>query len=593
MWASRLVAVCLIAASSCSAAIGDDGFAFRRVAYNYHSLANLNGTGFDAVYVPLSWGSLTWDKAWEWAENRLKQRSLELAPLGTKVIAGPYYCVPPAPDTGNYSHAVGKDKPPEAVVPSPVDEIWWSRYVEVPGIAIANLSLYYPIWGIAWDWERYIEGRSFEREEYSYDEAAVQAFARATNRTIPYVPPTERYSWLWSHGLVEEFHRWQEGKLYSMAKGTERKIHAINPNLSLGLLGFTNDWFPWTVLGAFNSSTAPVTGWCEETYGGYYMVEPSVSPQSFRELWTEKQLNGMFLPAIWGLAPGYGHGGVPWSVLTEMEAATRDNGAFWVYEWDYDAPNYPFESRGKTYQIFNSFIFFNTSSPTPLPAFDLYPGVQARPYLGPGGTVSVLLRPYAAIVPSNFTILSDSELWYVGENLSIKLLGSDPTMRSFDIGCILSGLSEEDLLATQTWAMIEELDNLTQFYRRIGAGRLLDAENVLSRALEDFQAGRYLQARSLVLGVRESLYQTVLNDIWPTVQNGLASPRSSKIPITILRSISDAKRILQDGKSREAEAYLFDGLRQWSAAVREPGAMLLLLAVVLLRRRSCAAGDAA
>ncbi len=87
--------------------------------------------------------------------------------------------------------------------------------------------------------------------------------------------------------------------------------------------------------------------------------------------------------------------------------------------------------------------------------------------------------------------------------------------------------------------------------------------------------------------------ETVLNDIWPIVQEGLASPRSSRIPITILRSISDAKRILQDGKTREGEACLFDGLRQWSAAVTEPGAMLLLLAVVLLRRRSFGAGDAA
>jgi hypothetical protein len=197
------------------------------------------------------------------------------------------------------------------------------------------------------------------------------------------------------------------------------------------------------------------------------------------------------------------------------------------------------------------------------------------------------------VVPSNFTILSDSKLWYVGENLSVKLLGPNATLRSFDIGCIVSGLREEDLLATQTWAMIEELRNLTQFYRRVAGGRLFDAENVLSLASEAFQAGRYLQARSLIFGVRESLYQTVLNDIWPIVQDGLASPRSSKIPVTILRSISDAKRILQDGKTREGEAYLFDGLRQWSAAVTEPGAMLLLLAVVLLRRRSFAAGDAA
>ncbi len=120
-------------------------------------------------------------------------------------------------------------------------------------------------------------------------------------------------------------------------------------------MGFTNDWFPWTVLEAFNSSTALVTGWCEETYGGYYMVEPNASPEYFRKLWTQHQLNGIFLPAIWGLYD-------PWMVLTEMEAATRDNGAFWIYLWDYDAPLHPFEPYRKAYQIFNSFIFFNAVS---------------------------------------------------------------------------------------------------------------------------------------------------------------------------------------------------------------------------------------
>ncbi len=175
---------------------------------------------------------MTWDTVRGWLEERLRQRILELAPLGMKVIAGLYYCVPPAPDVGNYSRAVGKGRSPEQVVPSPVDETWWRYYVEEPGVVIANLSLYYPIWGIVWDWERYIEGRYFEREDYSYDEAAVQAFARDTNRTIPYVPPAERYSWLEGQGLVEEFQAWQEHKLYLMAKRTETKIHSINPSLS-------------------------------------------------------------------------------------------------------------------------------------------------------------------------------------------------------------------------------------------------------------------------------------------------------------------------------------------------------------------------
>ncbi len=573
MLTARLVFACLIVLMSWPAAMAGDSFPFCRAAYNYRSLADLNGSGFDGVFCPADWNA-----GGERVLKNLGQRSLEVATLNITFVAGLYYCVPPAGDIGNYSRAVGKDRPAESIVPSPVDETWWRHYVEEPGVAVANLSLYYPVWGLVWDWERYIEGRNFEREEYSYDEAAVQAFAGATNRAIPYVPPTERYSWLVSRGLVEEFHRWQEERLYSMAKETEKKIHAINPNLSLGLLGFTNDWFPWTVLGAFNSSTAPVTAWCEETYAGYYMVETWASPQYFRELWRQHRLNGQFLPALWGMTD-------PWSLLTEMEAAIRDNGALWVYLWDLGIASYRFETYKKMYRIFDSFLFFNASVANPLPAFDLCPGIQAKPYLGPGGTVSVLLDPYVHVVPSSITILSDVCLWYAGEDLSIKLLESNPTLGPEDMPCIVSGLEEDDLLPTQVWAMLEELGNLTQFYRGIGAGQLSDVESIISLALDDFRAGRYLQARSRILGVRDDVYQKVLRDIWPTVEEGFASPRSSKVPIPVLRSISDARDMFEGGKMSEGETYLFEGLREWSAAVPEPMAMLSFLIGALLRYR--------
>jgi len=592
MLAGRLVAAWLVAFVSCTLAAGGDEFAFRRVAYNYRTLAELEGTGFDAVFIPLGWGSMAWERAIVWAEERLRQRSLELSPLGIKLIAGPYYCVPPATDVGNYSRAVGENRAPEPIVPSPVDETWWKYYVERPGIFMANLSLRFSIWGIVWDSERYIDGRYFEYDDYSYDEPAVQEFAEDTNRSIPYIIPEQRYSWLQDQGLLEEFHSWQEAKLYRMAKQTADRIHAINPNLSLGLLGFQNGWFYWNILRAFNSSTAPVTAWYEGTYQGYKKIHPWPSPWETRKLWSEYQLNGMFLPAVWGLSPGYGHAGDPWSVLTEMEAATRDNGAFWVYEWNYDHPDFPFKVRGKTYQIFNSFIFFNVSSPNPLPAFDLHPGIQALPYLDPAGTISILLEPYTDIVPSDFTILCESRLSYVGQNLTVGQLDPNPTLESGQIPCIVSGLSEDDLLRTEVWAMIEELRNLDEFHQRIAAGELPDAENLLSLASREFQAGRYVQARSLLAEARQSAYQTVLADIWPTVQDGLASPRTSKVPITIVRSISDAKRMLEDGRARESEAYLFDGLRRWSAAVPEPIAVLFLIAVVLLGGRSSAAGHA-
>jgi len=51
--------------------------------------------------------------------------------------------------------------------------------------------------------------------------------------------------------------------------------------------------------------------------------------------------------------------------------------------------------------------------------------------------------------------------------------------------------------------------------------------------------------------------------------------------------------VLEDGRTRESEAYLIEGLRQWSLDVPEPVAVLLLGMAVLLGGRSSAAGHAA
>ena len=564
-----LVAVVLLAVL-CIRPVTSQELPFHRVAMHYQSIEDLEGTGFDAVYLVVWWGGLTWDQGKPSIEEVLRLRSVELSTRGVKTAVGLFYCMPSNPDMVNYSRAVGKDRLPEAVVPSPLDETWWNYYVDRPAVLIANLSLQYPIWGIVWDWERYVD-RNFETWDYSYDEAAIQEFACQTNRTIPYIPPVERYSWLESHGLLEEFHRWQEQKLFRMAKETESMIHAINPNLSLGLLAFSDDWFPWNVLTAFNSSGAPVTAWVA-TYSGYNTFRPT--PAEIRYwLKEEHKLNAFFLPGIW--AP-YG----PWRTLTEMEAATRDSAAFWVFLWDRGDTGHPFEDYKRLYGIFNSFIFFNTSSPHPLPSFDLYPGVQAKPYLGPNGTVSVLLDPYSDIVPKHFTIFCDSQPSYAGKNLTTKLLDPNPILGPSDIPCIISGLTEEDLMITETWAMIQELQDMTRFYTKI-TEMPLDTDALLARALEDFNAGRFIEARSFLLGSRESIYRAALEGVLPTVQEYLASPRTSKVPLPIVRSVSVGAGFFLDGRTRQAEAYLFDGLRRW-AAVSEPITWFLLAGIAFL-----------
>ncbi len=565
--------VCFLSWSTAAQGVDSDrsSLPFHLAGYGYH-IEDLNGTGFDAIYYSTGWR--------QGVLEELAQKSRLADALGVKFIVGLYYCTYPGPGMQNYSRAVGRGRPPESVVPSPVDETWWRVYVEEPGIALANLSLHYPIWGVVWDTERYIEGRYFEFDDYSYDEAAVQAFARETNRTIPYVPPEERYSWLVEHGLAEEFERWEERTLYSMAKRTEQKIHAINPNLSLGLLGFEDGWFHWTILRAFNSSSAPVTAWCEETYWGYdrpHGPSPHFPPRIYRQLMDQYGINGVFLPGIWAKCG-------PWMLLTEMEKAIRDNGALWVYQWHMDTKDNPFEEYKKMYQVFRSFIFFNQSTGNPLPSFDLYPGVRAKPYVGPDGTVSVLLDPYTHVVPNIFMVSSDRDLWYVAENLSARRVGRRLVLGAGEVPCIVSGLREEDLVRLEALAMVEELGNLTAFYRGLGLAGLPGAEDAHSAALSEFAAARYSQVVSRISALRRGTYEEVLAAVWPKVEEALRDPRSSNVPIGVIRSISNARSMFDSGRDREGEAYLFEGLKEWYS-VREPFTILLLAVVPLLLGR--------
>jgi hypothetical protein len=359
-----------------------------------------------------------------------------------------------------------------------------------------------------------------------------------------------------------------------MARATEEAAHAINPNLSLGLLGFIDSWHHWTILRAFNSPTAPVTAWTEFTYGGYVVQVRGKTGEEgvgfFQDTFEELGLNGKVMP---GIRPNQNLG----KFLYDLGFAARHNGAFWIYQHNGD----PFsvhdpETFVRMYQIFDEFVFFNTSDVHYLPAFDLPPGATTHPYLGPGGDVSLLVYTFGDEVPVSFTIPTDSiAITYIGENLTeIILEGPDPVLRPGDLPCMLAGLSPGDLPRIEARALIEEARYFLTTYDVLGLDPLPGSAEALSGAITNYEAGKHAESVSVLVAIRESILSHGLSEIWPMVEEGFANPRDSEIPLDILRLFSLAESQFSRGELRRGELNLIKGFEELKT-IPEPAPVFL------------------
>jgi len=568
--------ITLISTAPSMAAESNTDFDFVRAMYGPWDLDEMAEIRFDAKYQNTWWLHQGSDRVLD----RFARDSVKAAENGVLYIAGLYYHAAPWDRLEfDYTHAVHLSGVVEPYTPSPVDMTWWNKTMHEPAVAVANLSLHYPIWGLVWDIELY--GHSaMMRYDYSYDLLGIGRFAEEHNIALPELEKNGGYDWLRSGGLLGDYHSWLADTVYGMAKETEQAVHAINPNFSLGLLGFIDSWHHWAILKAFNCSTASVTAWTEFTYGGYKVVHTGKTGGEgvgfFQDEFRELGLNGKVLP---GLRPSHRLG----KFLYDLGFASRHNGAFWIYQHNGD----PFarvdpETYIRMYRILDEYIFFNTSDVFYLPGFDLKPGAITHPYLGPDGQVSVLIYTFDEEVPFGFEIVTDSpEVYYVGENLTeVSLPGPNPTIPASDLPCIITGLSEEDLVRTEARALIRELEYLLNTYESLGFAKPPGTKGTLSQALTDYDDGRYGDARSLILATRNETYGYGLEAVSPLVEEGFADPRNSRIPLDILRKFDMAQGQFTRGDFRKGELNLIEGLKMLES-VPEPllAAILVLLAL--------------
>lgn len=593
---------------------------FRAIYDGPWNCSFLGEMGFDALYRPLKW-RVTVDEIMP----RCMQESLEAAANSLTYICGLKYCA--MDPVFNYSRAVNAVGFMESRTPSPVDEFYWAKLVDEPGAAIANLSLHYPISAIVWDIELY--GREqFDYCDYTFDEAAIRRFADETNTTIPELSRSKRYDWFLSHGRLEEFQRWQEETVYRQAKATEQTIHAINPDLSLGTLGPSHCWWYPCILKGFSTETQPVTAWTERTYDGYEASEVEWNQVAFAEL----GVNGRVMPGLWP------HKLDPFTFLMDMDFATRYhftatyfdaetnaswvkynaqfttapdgfrttyNGSFWLYPGGLGSTRHPWlgpeEDYIKALRILENEVYFNQTTPHPLPLFYIYPGIEVRAYMGPEG-VSAILNPEEKMISEEFLppkiglAFSDVELTptieevtYVDTNMSTKYL-TGSVIPLDDLPCIVLGLGSEDLDATRIWARIHELEDLITTCDDLGYFQLPQIREAWEFTLEAFGEGEYENANESAINALEQGYELVMKEMWPFVEAGFADPRNSSVPMVILHRVKWASKLLEEGEEMEGRMYLLRAIKDWSEVAECPSMPLasicVCIAIVSVFRRS-------
>jgi hypothetical protein len=260
-----------------------------------------------------------------------KGLSLEAEEHGLTFIAGLYYLAGEVDFP--YSRAVVSYGYTDEFRPSPVDPIYWQKVIHETAIAVAEASLDSPIDGLVYDFELYLAGGSgfnYGREDqifsYSFDPPAVSSFAGDRGLEAPDLEPNQTYSWLEGEALVAEFMNWQRNQVREMAAATAEAVRAINPDLSLGILGFQNCWHHWTILEAWNWDGVPLTLWDEKSYWGF---DPEFTQFRVQQI-EERGLNCRYLPGLYSGAQ------TPKQIVGNMSRALSFHNAFWVFQYHHD-----------------------------------------------------------------------------------------------------------------------------------------------------------------------------------------------------------------------------------------------------------------
>ncbi len=150
--------------------------------------------------------------------------------------------------------------------PCPADPVFWDCVVTKRAQLVAEHSLTHQIDGFALDPEMY-GGETTALPGVCVCEACFQEFLAYRGIKVHRPGDAHRASWLKEEGLYQDFGAWQLEQVEALARGTERAVHKLNPDLIIGVLlldqlgGYYNAWAR-----GLGTEEMPVIAFGESTY---------------------------------------------------------------------------------------------------------------------------------------------------------------------------------------------------------------------------------------------------------------------------------------------------------------------------------------
>ena len=521
--------------------------------------------------------------------EKAKEISIMAEEKGLAFAAGLYYNLPNAilPEGFNYSRMVqfGKQEPD---VPSPSDDRYWEEVVTKPALALANLSLYYPIYAIFWDIEIY--GRKFvPRPGYSWDQYSLERFGDEKGIDIPKLNDSERYSWIFNQGLHGEFCRWQEEQVFLFANETERLVHEINPDLALGTLCLYDDWFDWAIRTGFDNERVPTLLWDEDTYDDYKASHVKDIMNKIDSL----GLNCMYTPGFW-----------VWEVTPEdlvqvMRKALTNCKSFWIFP-PYGAV--PGRDPAEYNFVFDFFAdhFFDSNGELVLEnGPTVYPGVASQVYPNKVYQTqnsfelllfSSTLPRRARVSPITIHVDPSRDMVY-WKNFSLAEGYASVTNGSFQIEVeslplILYGVNRSELELLEEGARVEEILLLWNLSSCVG---LEIDPAVFSTAIEGLDALREGNATlcNSVLGMVDNVFAA---DLIAVTSEYVKQAPPAQATYEIRHGLETAADYWGRGSKSSAKRFLMDALARMCTAsvpeIRVPAVFGLLAWVLFVRGRT-------
>jgi len=519
--------------------------------------------------------------------DKVKEFSLLAQDQGLAFAAGLYYNLPNAilPEGFNYSRMVqlGKKEPN---VPSISDDRYWEEVVTKPALALANLSLYYPIHAIFWDIEIY--GRTFvPRPGYSWDQYSLERFGDEKGMDIPKLNDSERYSWIYNQGIHGDFCNWQKEQVFLFADETERLVHEINPDLALGTLCLYDEWYDWAIRKGFDNERVPTLLWDEDTYDDYKESHVKYIMNKIESL----GLNCMYTPGFWVWEV------TPEDLLQVMRKALKNCKSFWIFP-----PNgaVPGRDPAEYNFVFDFFAdhFFDSNGELALEGGPIvYPGVGSQIYPNRDyedrDSVELLLfsstlSSRARVSPITLHVDPSRNIvhWI---NFSLAEGYATVTNGSLQISLeslplILYGLNRSELGLLEEGARVERVFSLWNASSGIG---LETDPAVLTQVLTGLEALREGNATlcSLELG---SLDDEFTADIISLTGEYVKNAPPEQATYEIRHGLETAGNYMDRGSTNTANRYLMDALaRIYLASIPEipqfPATFSLLACMIFLK----------